>query len=162
VAELSAQHLADLVPCPLEQVTRLVELAILAPSGSDGRFASSDVHVVRLMAAFDDAGITLEDVARGVSDGELSFPLGLFLPEPEELSATYAELAAGVARPPELLRRLSAELGLPPAADDRIRGEDAELLSTSERPASPRWSAASSPGSSVATASTRFWSTSSL
>jgi adenylate cyclase len=129
VAELSAQHLADLVPCPLEQVTRLVELAILAPSGSDGRFASSDVHVVRLMAAFDDAGITLEDVARGVSDGELSFPLGLFLPEPEELSATYAELAAGVARPPELLRRLSAELGLPPAADDRIRGEDAELLS---------------------------------
>jgi adenylate cyclase len=81
------------------------------------------------MIAFEDAGIALEDVARGVAAGELSFPLGLFLPEPEPAAGTYAELAAGAGRPAELVRRLAAELGLPPPADDRVRPEDAEMLS---------------------------------
>lgn len=45
------------------------------------------------------------------------------------MSSTYAELAAALGRPPELLRRLSRELGLPPPPDDRIREEDAEMLS---------------------------------
>jgi class 3 adenylate cyclase len=81
------------------------------------------------MAAFEEAGISVENVARGVAAGELSFPLGLFLPEPETLPATYEELAAGLERPAELLRRLSAELGLPPPEHDRVRAEDAEMLS---------------------------------
>jgi adenylate cyclase len=129
MAAISAQQLADLVPCPLEQVRRLVELEILAPSGPDGRFAPSDAHVVRLMSAFEEAGIAIEDVARGVKEGQLSFPLGRFLPGPAELSTTYGELATELTRPPELLRRLSGELGLPPPADDRLRGEDADVLS---------------------------------
>jgi adenylate cyclase len=128
VARLSAQELAELVPCPLEQVKRLQDLGILTPE-QDGLFPSSGVHVVRLMAAFDEAGIALEDVARGVARGELSFPMGLFLPEPVAMSATYEELAAGVGRAPELLRRLSGELGLPPPPHDRVRAEDAEMLS---------------------------------
>jgi adenylate cyclase len=126
---ISAQELAELVPCSLEEVRRLEELGILAPDGEDGLFASSDVHVVRLMAAFEESGISLEDVARGLAAGELSFPMGLFLPEPVERSETYAGLAARLGRSPELLRRLSAELGLPPATDDRVRAEDAEVLS---------------------------------
>jgi class 3 adenylate cyclase len=63
-----------------------------------------------------------------VASGELSFPLGRFLPEPVALSATYEELAASLGRPSEFLRRLSSELGLPPGDDDRLRGEDAEML----------------------------------
>jgi hypothetical protein len=81
------------------------------------------------MTAFEDAGIALEDVARAAASGELSFPLGLFLPEPVALSANYEELAASLGRPAEFLRRLSSELGLPPGEDDRLRGEDAEMLS---------------------------------
>ena len=81
------------------------------------------------MGAFEDAGIALEDVARGVASGELSFPLHLFLPEPVPLPETYAGLAAALGRPPELVRRLSAELGIPPPPDDRVRAEDAEMLS---------------------------------
>jgi adenylate cyclase len=109
-------------------VDRLVELGILGPS-QDGMHAASDVHVVRLMLAFEEAGIALEDVARGVAAGELSFPLGLFLPEPEPAATTYAELAASAGRSPQLVRRLASELGLPPPAGDRVRREDAEMLS---------------------------------
>ena len=128
MAKLSAQELAELVPCPLEEVHRLAALGILE-ADEDGLFASSDVHVVRLMAAFEEAGTSLEDVARAVAEGWLSFPVGLFMPEPAPMSRTYAELAAGLGCPPEFMRRLSRELGLPPPADDRVREEDAEMLS---------------------------------
>jgi class 3 adenylate cyclase len=127
VATLSAQELAELAACSLEDIRRLAGLGLLQ-RGDDGLFPSSDVHVVRLMAAFEEAGISLEAVARGVASGELSFPLGLFLPEPARMSGTYADLADRLGRSPELLRRLSRELGLPPPADDRVRDEDAEIL----------------------------------
>jgi adenylate cyclase len=125
---ISAQEVAELAPCEPDYVTRLVELGILQP-GPGGRHEPSDVHVVRLMAAFQDAGISLEDVARGVAAGELSYPLGLFLPDPASSRTTYAELAGKLRRSPELVRRLASELGLPPPADDRVRPEDAEMLS---------------------------------
>ena len=129
MANVSADELAELVPCSLEHVRRLVELGILRPNDKDGLFPSSDVHLVRLMTAFQEAGVALEDVARGVAGGELSFPLGLFLPEPVAMSETYGGIAARLGRSPELVRRLSAELGLPPTPDDRIREEDAAMLS---------------------------------
>jgi adenylate cyclase len=129
VDRVSAQELAELVPCSLEYVQRLADLRVLGPREDDGLFPSSDVHVVRLMVAFEEAGISLEDVARGVAGGDLSFPLGLFLPEPARSTATYEELAARLERSPDLLRRLSGEFGLPPPADDRVREEDAKMLS---------------------------------
>jgi adenylate cyclase len=127
VSGISTQDLAALVPCSPEHVRRLQELGLLQ-ADEDGAFALAYVHVVRLMAAFEDAGISLEDVARGVQAGELSFPLGLFLPEPGEATATYARLAAELGRDPDLLRRLGGELGFPPPEDDRLRDEDAEML----------------------------------
>jgi adenylate cyclase len=127
VSGISTQDLAALVPCSPEHVRRLQELGLLQ-ADEDGAFALAYVHVVRLMAAFEDAGISLEDVARGVQAGELSFPLGLFLPEPVEATATYARLAAELGRDPDLLRRLGGELGFPPPEDDRLRDEDAEML----------------------------------
>jgi adenylate cyclase len=124
---LTLEELAELVPTSPAEVTRLTELGILRPD--DGAtYVPADVHVVRLMGAFEGAGIAVEDVARGVGEGQLSFPLGLFLPEPVAMTKTYEDVAAEVKVPPELLRRLSAELGLPPAAQDRIRPEDAEML----------------------------------
>jgi adenylate cyclase len=125
---VSAEELAKLVPCSVDEVRRLDALGLLQSEAEDGRFAPAGVHVVRLMFAFEQAGIALEDVARGVEAGELSFPLGLFLPEPQPLAETYEQLAQRLARRPELVRRLSTELGLPPAAHDRVRPEDAEML----------------------------------
>src|SRR5918992_150351 len=129
MARITAQELAELVPCSLENVQRLNGLGLLNPDGEDGLFPSSDVHVVRLMAAFEEAGISLDDVARGVAGGDLSFPLGLFMPEPEAISATYEGLAGEVGRSAECMRRLSGEFGFPPPGDDRIRADDAEILS---------------------------------
>jgi adenylate cyclase len=128
VAKLSEQEVAELVPCPVEPVTRLVELGLLTPD-DDGRYPPSDVHVVRLMAAFEEAGIGLDDVARGVAGGELQFPLELFMPDPVGTPVTYAGLAPRLGRSPALLRRLTREMGLPPPDDDRVRAEDAEMLS---------------------------------
>jgi class 3 adenylate cyclase len=127
VPRISAQELAELVPCSAGHVRRLEQLGLLT-TDDGGLFAPSDVHVVRLMAAFEDAGISLGDVARGVAAGELSFPLGLFLPEPVEATQTYEALAADFGRPPDLLRRLGSELGFPPPEDDRLRDEDAEVV----------------------------------
>ena len=124
---ITAQQLAALVPGTPEHVGRVAELGLLN-AGEDGLYPLSDVHVVRLMAAFEDAGISLEDVSRGVEVGELSFPLGLFLPEPVEATATYAGLAEDLGRDADLLRRLGGELGFPPPENDRLRDEDAEML----------------------------------
>jgi adenylate cyclase len=127
VPTISAEELAGLVPTTLDQVQRLLELGILQPNG-EGRFDSAQVHVVRLMAGFEAAGISIEDVARGVRNGQLSFPLGLFMPEPAPITTTYEQLASEVGRSPELVRRLSTEFGIAPGADDRVRSEDAEIL----------------------------------
>jgi adenylate cyclase len=128
VARISAQELAELVPCSLEEVRRLEGLGLLEPH-EDGGFDSAAVHLVRLMDAFEEAGVSVDDVARGVAAGELSFPLGLFMPEPAARPETFEELGAKLGREPELMRRLSRELGLPPMADDLVREEDAEVLS---------------------------------
>ena len=127
MGRISAEELTELAPCSPDEVRRLQDLGLLDAGDEDG-FRSSDVHVVRLMAAFEEAGVPLEDVAKGVETGELSFPLGLFLPEPVGSSATYEELAEELGRPPELVRRLSGELGFPPPEDDRVRAEDADML----------------------------------
>ncbi|MGH8923839.1 MAG: adenylate/guanylate cyclase domain-containing protein [Acidimicrobiia bacterium] len=127
MATISVQELARLVPCSVDRVERLRQAGLLAPE--NGQHDSADVHVVRLMSAFEDAGISLEDVARGVAEGELSFPMGLFMPPPMERSVTYAALAARLQCRPGFLRRLSTELGFAPAADDHLRAEDAEILS---------------------------------
>jgi adenylate cyclase len=123
---MSAQELADLVPCSLDNVRRLEELGLLV--SEERTYDSAAVHLVRLMDAFEEAGVPLDDVARGVAAGELSFPLGLFMPELAARTATFEELGEELGRSPELLRRLSFEVGLPPLADDRVRDEDAELL----------------------------------
>jgi adenylate cyclase len=128
VARITAEEIAALVPCPVAHVLRFRELGLLEP-GDDGKYAPGDVHVARLMAAFADAGISLEDVARAVAEGQLAFPPGLSLPEPDTTLLTYEELGAQLRCSPDVLRRLTTELGLPPDADDRIRAEDAEILS---------------------------------
>ena len=128
MARIPAHELAELVPCPVENVQRLEALGLLDRDERE-LFPPSDVHVIRLMAALEDAGISLDDVAQAVERGALTFPMGTFMPEPVALPETYEELGSRLGRSPDLLRRLSSELGLPAPPDDRVRGEDAELLS---------------------------------
>ena len=57
MAKLSKEELAQLVPCSPGGVRKLIELGILAPREEDKPFRSSDAHLVRLMTAFDRAGM---------------------------------------------------------------------------------------------------------
>ena len=87
---LSEAEIAERSACPVERIEELVGLGILVPHDEDGPFSPKDVHRVRLMKAFEDAGIDLDLIARGVASGKLSYEnLGLYLPEPAALSQTW-------------------------------------------------------------------------
>jgi adenylate cyclase len=122
---LTAEELAERSACPVERIEELVALGILVPRDADGPFSAKDVHRVRLMQAFEDAGIDLEVIARGVASGKVSYEnLGLYLPEPAALSRTAEELATEVGRSPELITRLLREFGIAQPEPDRRLRED--------------------------------------
>lgn len=127
---LSEAEVAERSGCSLERIEELEDLGILVRRSDDGPFDANDVHRVRLMQAFEDAGIELDLIARGIAGRKLSYEnLGLYLPEPAELSKTYEELGDEVGRSPELIRRLVREFGLPQAESDaRLRADDVSLL----------------------------------
>jgi adenylate cyclase len=125
---LSEAELAERSGCTVDKVRELVRLGILVPHGEG--FAPRDAHRVRLMQAFEEAGIDLGVIARGIEAGKLSYEnVGLLLPEPAAFTTSYEALAAEAGRSPELIRRLVGELGLPQAgADDRLRDDDVPVL----------------------------------
>ena len=127
---LSERELAERSGVAPGTVRRLVGLGVLARREADGPFQLDDVHRVRLMEAFEAAGVDLRAIARGIAAGEVSYEnLGLFLSEPAALSKTYAELADETGRSPELRRRLVGEFGLPPSpTEPRLREDDARVL----------------------------------
>ena len=69
---LAAAELADLAGVPASRVPALVELGVLHPR-LDGSFPSGDVHVVRLLTAFDASGVPLEALVAGMVSGRLDF-----------------------------------------------------------------------------------------
>jgi adenylate cyclase len=127
---LTEAELAERSACPVERIEELVDLGILVPREEDGPFSPKDVHRVRLMKAFEDAGIDLEVIARGVASGKVSYEnLGLYLPEPTALSRTAEELATEIGRSPELITRLLREFGIAqPEPDGRLREDEVATL----------------------------------
>jgi adenylate cyclase len=127
---LTAAELADRSTCSVERVQHLVDLGILVPRADEKPFRPKDVHRVRLMQAFEDAGIELDLIARGIRAGKLSYEnLAVYLAEPEALAQTTEELAAEVGRSGELIERLLPEFGLPqPGPDHRLRADEVRIL----------------------------------
>ena len=127
---LSEAEVAERSGCSIERIRELTSLGILVPREGDAPFDATDVHRARLMQAFEDAGIEIELIARGISAGNLSYEnLSLFLPEPALHSKTYEEVADESGRSPELIRRLIREFGLPETdADAKLREDDVRVL----------------------------------
>jgi adenylate cyclase len=127
---LSDAELAERSGCSLERVQQLTRLGILVPRDEDGPFDAADAHRVRLMQAFDDAGIDVKLIARGIAAGKLSYEnLALFLPKPTAFAKTYDEFAEELGRSPGLIRSLVREFGLPQtAAEARLREDDMRVL----------------------------------
>lgn len=126
---LSAEELAGRAGQPRELVERLVALGIVTP-GEDGRFPLGQVTLVVTMAAFEESGIALEDVAAGVTSGDLDYsPIETYFPDPPPSAGTVAELAARLGRTPASVARLLGAFGLPQSAPGgAVRGDDAATL----------------------------------
>jgi len=113
-----------------EYVRRLAHAGAL--SSREGPFRPSDVQRVRFTAGLEEAGISLELLARGFEEGEMSFEgLDTVYPDPAAFTTTtYAELAEEEGVAFDRVRRLALELGLPqPRADDLVREDDGRMLS---------------------------------
>ena len=127
---LTEAEIAERSGCPVERIGELEELGILVRRDEDGPFSAKDVHRVRLMKAFEEAGIDLEVIARGIAAGKVSYEnVGLLLPEPAAFSTSYEDLAQRTGRSPELVKRLVTEFGLPQSDPDMgIRDDDVQVL----------------------------------
>ena len=124
---LSKQDVADRAGVDSDYVDRLVELAILKPSGGD-TFSPGDVRRARWVQSFEGAGVPLEGMATAVRNGTLSFSY---------LDASAFDRFAGVSR--TTFRELSERTGVPvdlllvvreahgfaePRPDDRVREDE--------------------------------------
>jgi adenylate cyclase len=126
---ISEAELAERSGSSVERVRKLERLGILIRQDDD-QFSAKDVHRVRLMQAFEEAGIALDVIARGVEAGRLGYEnVGLLLPEPAAFCASYEEIARASGRSPELIRRLLREFGLAQGeSETRVRDDDAAVL----------------------------------
>jgi adenylate cyclase len=127
---LSDAELAERSGCSVERLHDLERLGILVRHDRDGPFSAKDVHRVRLMQAFEEAGIDLDVIARGVAAGKLGYEnVDLLLPEPAAFSTSYDEVARESGRSAEVIRRLVREFGLAQADSQmRLREDDAAVL----------------------------------
>jgi adenylate cyclase len=127
---LTASDLAGMAGTSETRIAALVTAGIL-PKDRDGRFTEGDIQRVRLVEALDQAGISLDLIARTIASGHLDFGfVDTALPTPSPLSsATFADEARVVGVPPETLVRLYSMWGLPrPQPDDLVREDDRALF----------------------------------
>src|SRR5919108_2983787 len=127
---LSEAELAEQSGSSVERVLELERLGILVRRGDDGQFTAKDAHRIRLMQAFEDAGVDLEVIARGIAAGKLGYEnIDLLLPEPAGFSTAFEDVARETGRPPEVIRRLVREFGLAQTDTQlRLRDDDVPIL----------------------------------
>ena len=124
------EELARLAGTSLERVLRMIELGILSP-GPDGH-PTSEIQRVRIVDAFDAAGISPEILGRLVAEGRYSMSwFDLLYPEPIPLSErTFAEACAANDVPLDLASRIFVSgFQLPaPEPDEPMRADEEEML----------------------------------
>ncbi|MGH2554640.1 MAG: adenylate/guanylate cyclase domain-containing protein [Actinomycetota bacterium] len=127
VDDLAGQ--ADVDP---EYVRRLIDLGALERAEGRRPYGLSDIRRVRLLRAWEDAGLSVEAIMSVVRTGALSIS---WLDSPvmtraERLDQTYEELCAESGAPMSLIQALYEAIGLaPPDPADRARQGDRELVS---------------------------------
>jgi adenylate cyclase len=112
-------------------VERRVELGILRPGASEAAYGTGDVRRVRLMAACEQAGLSLEGIGAAIAAGRLSLAfLDLLSLAGRPLSGTtYGQLCGEEGLPMELVQRVHEASGLGrPQPDDPIHPLDRDLL----------------------------------
>jgi adenylate cyclase len=127
---ISASELARRADCDEETVERLAGAGVLQRA-VDGTFAQGDEHRIRLVHAFEGAGVPISVLSHAVRTGKLSFAQydQLHAGGGEPSGRTYSQLRADLGPRAALLERLLADLGLPqPEPGGRFRRDEEELL----------------------------------
>ena len=131
-ARISADELALRLGVGREQVERLARVAAITPD-RDGLFDPGDIHRIRLVLAFQSAGVPLEALLAARDAGAVSLRYYDELhARPGPLSPrTYAEFAATLGADGEHLPRLFAAFGLAePDPGSRLTDADELLIGT--------------------------------
>jgi adenylate cyclase len=129
VGGLTADELARRAAVTPERVVRLTELGILVPQ-QDG-YRPTDVQRMRLVDAFERAGVDDEDLARAIATGVRSLDgLDAGFPEPPPSAGkTLAEVCAELGQDTAVAEATFAALALPiPEPDAELRQDDAEAI----------------------------------
>jgi adenylate cyclase len=127
----SVEELAIQAEVSLDYIRRLIEVGALEPKRGDAMYGSSDIGRVRILHAWEAAGLATEDVMELVRAGELSIswldaPVMVRAARPD---VTFEHLCAEAEVPLTTIRSLYEALGFaPPEATHRIRAGDRELV----------------------------------
>jgi hypothetical protein len=107
----------------------LVELGILAPD-TEEPFRSGDILRVRAVAALEESGVELTQIAAAIAAGELSFGyLDYVMQPPPVIGRTYSQAAAELGIPFEIVERTFLAFGVPqPLPNEQAREDDAAIL----------------------------------
>jgi adenylate cyclase len=125
-ARISPDELALRTGIGVERINRLVDAGAIGPN-ADGRFEPGDVHRVRLLVAFEEAGVPLEALVEASRAGTISLRYYDQLhPPPGPLSDhTYEEFARSRGERAALLPQVFAAFGLAePDPTTRLTEED--------------------------------------
>ena len=114
-----------------ERIQQMTQLGLIGQrEGENTSYQVGDIQRVRLLEAFDEAGIALTDMGRAVAEGRLSLSfLDQVLPEPVAMSGqSFGEFCKENGVPEELVARLHVGFGFPrPRSEDPVREDDAEI-----------------------------------
>jgi adenylate cyclase len=127
---LSEAELAERAGTTQERVRRLGELGIIAAEPG-GIYRATAVQRVRLAAALEQSGISLEDLSNLISKGKLSFSfIDLLFPEPAAYTgSTYRQLSTERGLPMAFVEAIHEAIGLPtPSEDEPVREDDAAMF----------------------------------
>ena len=140
---LDARELAARTGTTPERVAELVALGVLVPTGPD-RHDVGDVHRMRLIAAFEGAGIPLDALVDASRAGRVTFAYydELHTPPSPPSERSYAEFRTSLGAHAERLSSLFAALGIaePTAAtrlgidDEAFLADQLDLLEATGRP----------------------------
>jgi adenylate cyclase len=127
---LSADDLAMRLNVDRERVERLATIGVLQRDAA-GRFDAGDVHRIRLLDAFEDAGVPMDALTAASQAGAISLRYYDQLhPAPSEISARSVQaFAAGLGDGAEHLTRLFTAFGIAePEPDAHLSVEDEALI----------------------------------
>jgi hypothetical protein len=128
---LSVEELADQADVEPEYVRRLIDAGALDPPDGDTTYGASEVGRVRLLHAWEEAGLSAESIMELVRSGELSIS---WLDTPAltrlgRLDVSYERFCQEEDVPPSLIGDLYEAIGFPPPRpNEPLREGDPDLV----------------------------------